>query len=152
MLRFPLHLCENRSSICAVICGADDWVAVARFGRAKRRKGNQGTLLEDVKFYFDEAQKIGFKGIPYDYCEMIDKDHGRLETRCYYTVTALDGLRDRADWKGWNIIRMVEATRELNGKVEHETRYFVGSLGGQAARGHWGIENQVHWVLDIAFR
>lgn len=121
-------------------------------------KGHQGTLLQDVKFYFDEAQKIRFKGIPYEYCETVDKDHGRLETRRYYTVTALEGLRNREDWKGWNMIGMVEATRELNGEVAQETRYFVGSIGGQAAlfaraaRGHWGIENEVHWVLDVAFR
>ena len=121
-------------------------------------KGNQGTLLEDVQLYFTEAQKIGFKGVPYEYCETVDNDHGRLETRRYYTITALGGLRNRDHWKGWNMIGMIEATRELNGKVSQETRYYIGSIRGQAslfaraARGHWGIENGVHWVLDIAFR
>lgn len=121
-------------------------------------KGNQGTLREDVKFYFEEAQKIGFKGIPYDCCVTVDNDHGRLETRRYYTITALEGLRNRDQWKGWNMIGKVEATREMNGKIQQDTRYYIGSIGGQAARlaraarGHWGIENGLHWVLDIAFR
>jgi predicted transposase YbfD/YdcC len=121
-------------------------------------KGNQGTLLEDVKYYFTEAQKTQFQGVPYGFYETVDGDHGRIETRRYYTITALNGLRHRTDWKGWDMIGMVEATRELSGQISQETRYYIGSIGGDAelfahaVRGHWGVENGLHWVLDIAFR
>lgn len=121
-------------------------------------KGNQGTLLDDVQFYFEAARKLQFKGIPYDFYETVDGEHGRIETRRYYTVTALDGLRHREDWKGWNMIGMVESIRDINGTVSQETRYYIGSIGakaerfGHAVRSHWGVENGLHWVLDIAFR
>lgn len=121
-------------------------------------KGNQGTLLEDVQFYFEAARKIQFKGIAYDFYETVDGEHGRIETRRYYTVTALEGLRHREQWPGWNMIGMVESIREINGETSQETRYYIGSIGGpaerfgHAVRSHWGVENGLHWVLDIAFR
>lgn len=121
-------------------------------------KGNQGTVHDDVQFYFAEARRTGFKGIGYDFHETVDGDHGRIETRRYYTVTDLEGLRHRDQWSGWNMIGMVEAIREINGAATQETRYYIGSIGGQAerfahaVRSHWGVENRLHWVLDIAFR
>lgn len=121
-------------------------------------KGNQGTLLEDVQFYFEQACQLQWKGIPHDVYETVDGDHGRIETRRYYTVTALEGLRHREQWAGWNMIGMIESIRDLQGTVSKETRYYIGSIGekaerfGQAVRSHWGVENGLHWVLDIAFR
>jgi Transposase len=121
-------------------------------------KGNQGTLHDDVKLYFEDCLSSGFKDIAYDYHETIDGDHGRIETRRYWTTSAIDWLSDKALWKNLSTIVMVERERYVNGKTSTETSYYLTSLESDAARvsravrGHWGIENSLHWVLDIAFR
>ena len=119
-------------------------------------KGNQGTLHEDVKFYFEDCLASKFKGVEYDYHETIDGDHGRIETRRYWTASA-DWLPDKA-WKNLSTIVMAQRERFINGTTRRETSYYVTSMGSdaegvaRAVRGHWGIENSLHWVLDIAFR
>ena len=81
-----------------------------------------------------------------------------LETRRYRTLGDLSGVPRSALWEAMNMIGMVESRREVAGKVSIETRYFIGSIGTSAARfahavrGHWGIENGLHWNLDISFR
>jgi predicted transposase YbfD/YdcC len=121
-------------------------------------KGNQETLHEDVKFYFEDCLRSKFKGVVYDYHETIDGDHGRVETRRYWTTSDIDWLPDRALWKNLSSIVMVQRERYLNDATSMETSYYVTSLESdaecvaQAVRGHWGIENSLHWVLDIAFR
>jgi len=121
-------------------------------------KGNQGTLHEDVKFYFEDALRSNFKGVGYDYHETVDGDHGRIETRCYWTVSDVDWLPDKALWKNLTSIVMVQRERLINGETSVETSYYLTSLESgtedvaKAVRGHWGIENSLHWVLDIAFR
>lgn len=118
-------------------------------------KGNQGTLHEDVKLYFEDSS---FKDHPYDYYETIDGDHGRIETRRYWSTSAIDWLSDQASWKDLSTIVMVERERMVDGKTSNETSYYITSLKSDAKtiahaiRGHWGIENSLHWVLDIAFR
>ncbi|MCP4720520.1 MAG: ISAs1 family transposase, partial [Desulfobacteraceae bacterium] len=70
----------------------------------------------------------------------------------------IDWLEDKQNWPGLKCLGMVESTRKINGECSHEKRYYISSLGcdakilGNAVRDHWGIENSVHWVLDIAFR
>jgi len=119
-------------------------------------KGNQGTLHDDVKLYFEDCLASGFK--EYDYHETIDGDHGRIETRRYWTTSDIDWLPDRALWKNLSSIVMVQRERYVNGTTSMETSYYVTSLKSnaeyiaRAVRGHWGIENSLHWVLDIAFR
>jgi predicted transposase YbfD/YdcC len=121
-------------------------------------KGNQGTLHDDVKFYFEDCLASDFKDIDYDYHETIDGDHGRIETRRYWTTSDIEWLSDKARWKHLSTIVMVGRERYVNGKTSTETSYYVTSLGSdamcvsRAVRGHWGIENSLHWVLDIAFR
>ena len=118
-------------------------------------KGNQGTLHEDVKLYFEDPV---FKDNPYDYYETIDGDHGRIETRRYWATSHIDWLSDKASWKNLSTIVMVERERIVNGKTSNETSYYITSLTSdakniaQAIRGHWGIENSLHWVLDVSFR
>ena len=121
-------------------------------------KGNQGTLHDDVKLYFEDCLASWFKDIEYDYHETIDGDHGRIETRRYWTASDIDWLPDRALWKNLSSIVMVQRERYVNGATSMETSYYVTSLKSdaehvaRAVRGHWGIENSLHWVLDIAFR
>jgi len=116
-------------------------------------KGNQGTLHDEVKLYFED-----FKDNPYDFYETIDGDHGRIETRRYWTASHIDWLSEKGSWKNLSTIVMVERERIVDGKTRNETSYYITSLPSharevaQAIRGHWSIENSLHWVLDIAFR
>ncbi|NBC49234.1 MAG: ISAs1 family transposase, partial [Gammaproteobacteria bacterium] len=93
-----------------------------------------------------------------DCFETVERGHGRLETRRYRTLGDLSGVPRSALWKGMNMIGMVDTRREVDGQVAIETRYVIGSIGTSAARfahavrGHWGIENGLHWTLDVAFR
>lgn len=122
-------------------------------------KGNQGILYEDVKDYLDWAEREKFKDISYDYCETLEKDHGRIEERRCWVTEEIDWLEQKEDWKGLKSVIMVEAIREvIGGKQTVERRYFISSLEADAnlalrsVRGHWAIENQLHWCLDIGFR
>jgi len=123
-------------------------------------KQNQGHLYEDLKGLFDAAQEVNFKDVPHDYDQTTDKDHGRMEIRRCWTISEaqfIDYLRNKADWRDLRTIVKVVAEREVNGAPTFEERYFISSLPGdaqrllQAIRAHWGIENSLHWVLDIAF-
>lgn len=121
-------------------------------------KGNQGTLHDDVELYFEDCRASGFTDCPYDYHETIDGDHGRIETRRYWTTSHIGWLADKALWKNLSTIVMVQRERSMDGVTSLETSYYITSLTSHAAllaravRGHWGIENSLHWVLDIAFR
>lgn len=122
-------------------------------------KGNQGTLHKDVEDYFGWAVKTGFKEIAYDSCKTLEKGHGRIETRRCFVTEDVDWLAQKADWEGLKSIIMVEAQREVIGeKPTIERRYFISSLEADATqalralRGHWAIENQLHWCLDVGFR
>ena len=123
-------------------------------------KENQGHLYEDVKGLFDAAQEVHFKDVPHAYDKTTDKDHGRMELRQCWTIsdaTLVDYLRNRAGWCNLRTIVKVVTERRANGETTREVRYFISSLDGDAqrmlnaVRGHWGIENSLHWVLDIAF-
>jgi len=122
-------------------------------------KGNQGNLHQDIKDYLDWAERIGFKEIGYDYCETLEKGHGRIEERRCWVTEEIGWLEGRNDWKNLKSVVMVEAIREVIGKEPTvERRYFISSLEANATellrcmRGHWAIENELHWCLDIGFR
>lgn len=122
-------------------------------------KGNQGNLYEDLVQYFDWALKDKFDETDYASEETVDGGHGRIEVRRYYATSDCEWLRKRADWKGLGSIAMVESERTVVGEATSlERRYYISSLGadarqlGKAIRGHWSIENSLHWVLDIGFR
>jgi len=112
-------------------------------------KSNQPNLHDDVKLYFDSfegSQKITTK----------EKGHGRIETREYYLETDIDWLWQKAKWPGLNGIGMVKSRVLENDAFREETRYFITSLTdvkrfAKSTREHWGIENSLHWVLDVAF-
>lgn len=122
-------------------------------------KGNQATMAEEVERFLDWAESHKFQDVPHDYFETVDGEHGRIETRRYWCTGDVDWFSDLAKWKGLSSFGMVEAERTVEEKTSIERRYFISSLDGenakqfaQAVRGHWGIENGLHWVLDIAFR
>jgi len=123
-------------------------------------KGNQGILHEEVREYFEWARANDFKGLESSYAESVEKDHGRIETRRCWSVSDVEWLNDKEEWSGLRSICAVEAERiELTTKKQSiETRYFISSLASdaqalmRAVRKHWGIENSLHWVLDVAFR
>jgi predicted transposase YbfD/YdcC len=122
-------------------------------------KGNQGNLHADVEAYFKEALKHGFVDTPYDFLEQKDHGHGRDECRRLWCTNDLMWFDKRTEWKGLQSIAMVEEERTVAGTKSVERRYFISSLPGddakelgRAVRLHWGIENGLHWVLDVAFR
>ena len=122
-------------------------------------KGNQGTLHEDVALLFDERQD-GFAGHEVSEHRSCQKDHGRLEVRRVVATEQIEWLQDNHDWPGLCSIAKVESRRELivEGTVEQETRYYISSLPADAkqiaaaVRAHWGVENGLHWVMDMVFR
>ena len=124
-------------------------------------KGNQGTLHDEVKDLFAYAREIEFKDVKHDFTQTIDKGHGRIEVRRYWTISDpefITFLNSKGKWAGLQSIGMVESQRTLAGRTSIEVRYYISSLPGEAVqlatavRTHWEIENKVHWVLDIAFR
>ena len=120
-------------------------------------KGNQGSLHEDTRYFFEEAKKLTFQEVPHRYHETVEKDHGRLEIRRCWMVeeVAIQWLERGDQWPGLASIAAVEAERRIGKRKTKETRYFISSLTGsvkqlaEAARKHWGIENSLYWVLDV---
>lgn len=123
-------------------------------------KKNQGTLYENVKETFVLTQAEDFAQVQHQFHYTVNKGHGRLEVRRYWTISDpeyLAYLDPKGRWKGFQSIGMVQAERRLGEQITQETRYYWLSFAGaktfaHAVRGHWGIENNVHWVLDVAFR
>lgn len=124
-------------------------------------KENQGQLYQDLQDLFAGCREVNFRDVPHDYEKTITKDHGRIEIRECWTLSDsefLDYLRQRDTWKNLQTVVMLRAERRIGKKSSVEIRYYISSLENNAklalhaARGHWGIENGLHWVLDIAFR
>ncbi len=117
-------------------------------------KGNQGLLHEDVKLWFEEQDQENTESF-----QTVDGDKGRIEVRTYSQCDAIDWLKKRhPHWEGLASIGRAISVRESGGKTTRQTRYFISSLPKDAARfahavrSHWGIENRLHWVLDVTFR
>jgi predicted transposase YbfD/YdcC len=124
-------------------------------------KENHGQLYEDVKLLFDDLEASHFSAYRYDMERTVNKGHGRLETRWCWTISdpeLLQALRGTKDWQQLQSVVKVQARRDDGQQVTIEDRYYLSSLDGNpqtllaATRTHWGIENSLHWVLDIAFR
>jgi len=121
-------------------------------------KGNQGTLRQDVELFAAEQKAGGFKDTKISHHESLDGDHGRIETRTTTVIHDVGWLQERHRWPGLKAVVMVESTREIGDKVEHETRFYITSLVwlahqiGPVIRSHWAVENSLHWVMDMTFR
>jgi predicted transposase YbfD/YdcC len=132
-----------------VVAGGGDYVLVV--------KGNQGHLLQDIQ----ETVARALDGeLPAETVRMHttrEESHGRCEQRSCVVIEHLAGIRDRQAWPGLTVVGISYRERTVNGQTSSEARYFIGSRRmaawryGQALRGHWGIENHLHWQLDVSF-
>jgi len=122
-------------------------------------KGNQQRLHDLAKETFHELTSGSLPHVPYAFHEEVDKGHGRLETRRIWTTEWIDWYDRRGDWTGLRSFVCVESERTIDGRTSSDRRYYISDLGGTDARtmleyvrGHWGIENRLHWSLDVTFR
>jgi predicted transposase YbfD/YdcC len=121
-------------------------------------KANQGNLFDEVQQFFLEKLANDFEKSSLFYCQIATENHGRSEVRRYWVTDQISELTHIAPWKNLNLIGMVESQRTARGETVVERRFFISSLENnvqlfaRAVRQHWGIENSVHWVLDIGFR
>jgi predicted transposase YbfD/YdcC len=124
-------------------------------------KENQKQLYEDLKLFFKLARQNNFTKVTYTTHQTIDNNHGRLEIRRCWAISGEESLAFlRADglWPRLQSLVMIESERHLAKKVSKQTSYFITSLTNDARlilvakRSHWGIENGLHWILDVAFR
>jgi predicted transposase YbfD/YdcC len=159
-------------AILAVIGGAEGWEDMENYGLSK---------LEWLKDFLELPHGIPsddtfrrlferlnpkvletmshFKRIEFSYDQRIEKGHHRLEKRQVWAVplAAFGGLYQQEQWSGLQSIIIVERVRHLWNKTTHEVQFYLSSLPadaqliGRAIRQHWGIENQVHWTLDVTF-
>lgn len=124
-------------------------------------KQNQPALHEKMQRLFHELRLENFAGLEHDYFTETDGDHGRIETRRLWVcwdVSLLGGLAGQ--WPGLKSLMLVERTREVNGQTSVELSYYISSLDrrsrakrlAQHVRGHWSVENNLHWQLDVSFR
>jgi predicted transposase YbfD/YdcC len=120
-------------------------------------KNNQPTLAAALEGFFETAEREGFGEVAHTRAEWVEKGHGRIETRRCVAADAPAGLEALAGWPGLKTLVLVESIREINGQASLERRYYISSRQadaerlGLAVRGHWGIENRLHWLLDVAY-
>jgi predicted transposase YbfD/YdcC len=125
-------------------------------------KGNHATVNEEFREYFADTIPAGADAkIPrpedMDFYETIDKGHGRIEVRRYWHTTDIGWFEDKKLWGGLRSAGMVESSREMNGEKSTERRLYLSSLDldakrfAKAVRGHWGVENSLHWTMDVTF-
>jgi|TARA_B100001971_G_C18176555_1_gene530265 predicted transposase YbfD/YdcC len=121
-------------------------------------KGNQGTLHENVELFFQDQIERNFTDGDVDTHKTVDVDHGRVEVREYWSVNSIDWLEEAKGWKGLRAIGCARLTRTIGEETSSYDRYYILSQPmnaqafGNAVRSHWGIENKLHWSLDMTFR
>jgi predicted transposase YbfD/YdcC len=147
--------CQTAIATQIVAQGADYALAL---------KDNHPTLHEGVRIAFAEGRATAFAASPpgsHDYCRTVDKGHGRLEVRQHWTLRdpeLLAYLNPTGAWAQLSSLGLVERQRRVGDRVTVEQHYYLLSAPltaaafGEAIRSHWGIENRLHWVLDVTFR
>ena len=123
-------------------------------------KKNQPSLYARVEELFKKAIIQGFSGFTHTaYSTNKESNHGRSEIRHHLMLSDIKELIDPDNqWEKFQSIGMIESVRIVKGKTTIETRYYISSLPndaqklGKSVRSHWGIENSLHWVLDVGFR
>lgn len=132
-----------------IVAGGGDYVLAV--------KANQETLLNDIQDSIARALDQGSEGVAYEIHATAGREHGREEERSYLIMTDLSGIRQREEWAGLQVIGMYTSTRIIKGKRSDEAHYFIGSrrakarVYAKAVRNHWGIENSLHWQMDLTF-
>lgn len=121
-------------------------------------KGNQGVLEAEVRNFFEQAKAVDYEGVKeITRCETHEKGHGRIESRYVCVVNELDWLPQREEWHLQSLIE-VRSERVLREKLETSIRYYGSSRKADAKkfaywiRGHWGIENGLHHIMDVVFK
>jgi predicted transposase YbfD/YdcC len=120
-------------------------------------KENQPHLLEDIQESLVQAHESDFAGVTHSVYDSESKGHGRHEKRHYEVLHDVQGIRGKEDWKDLRAIGMCFSERTVKGKTSTEVRYFIGSQKRSARyyaialRQHWGIENNLHWQMDVSF-
>jgi len=120
-------------------------------------KANQEQLLADIQATVEKALETDGAGVSVEQYHQVEAGHGRHEERSYYVIHNVEGIRDRARWAELATVGMIASERTVNGQTSAEVRYFIGSkkMGARkyarVLRGHWAIENNLHWQLDVNF-
>ena len=115
-------------------------------------KDNHKQLREDIALFFEDVSNG-----PFEEYETIDGDHGRIETRRYHVCDDVEWLAGGEEWRGLKTLVMVYRKREIGDQISQEKSFYISSLElnaqkiGKAIRGHWSIENSLHWCLDVSF-
>lgn len=127
-------------------------------------KGNQTTAHQEIRAFFDDLippdPAMGTPPSPphTDFSESVEADHGRIETRRYWITDQIGWFADAKDWEGLRSFGIVDSVREVDNTRSYERRCFLLSIPpnaktfAAACRGHWGVENPLHWTLDVTFR
>lgn len=154
-----LTLEGNTITIDAIGCQKDFASTITQQGGdyVLALKGNQEGLYEETTEHFEAlAEEEDLSA--WSYLETADQDHGRQEQRRYYMSDDLSAFTRTVMWKGMRSVAMVESERTVGGKTSYERRYYISSLPAEAerleraVRGHWHVENRLHWRLDVAFQ
>jgi predicted transposase YbfD/YdcC len=133
-----------------IVDGGGDYLLVV--------KDNQPHLLEDMQTKIHLALETPGFDLSANTHETVEKGHGREERRRYTVLHDLEGIRNKEAWSKLTTIGMCTNCRTVNGETSEETHYFIISKlatakdAGLGLRGHWGIENNLHWQLDVTFR
>ena len=121
-------------------------------------KDNHEKLCHDVEFLLLGHMQDDFAGCPVSRHVEVEQGHGRLESRTYYQISAPSYLHGRSEWKGLKTIGAAVRVYEEKGIDKRDIRYYISSLRrngrqfARAERNHWGIENSLHWSLDMTYR
>ena len=121
-------------------------------------KGNQGTLHAEAENFFRQAREAEYEGAECATGQTVEKGHGRIETRQVVVAQNLEWLETREEWAKLTTMIEVTSRREVKGTISEEKRYYISSLrltadkAAALVRGHWGIENHLHWSMDCVFR
>jgi len=122
-------------------------------------KGNQGGLHDETVMLFDQCLTDDCHGIAYSTATTIDKGHRRIEERRIWATSEVNWFAEKGKWKNLRSLVRVQAKRTMGGETSSEYRYYITDLPADNAsgllsyiRGHWGVENNLHWCLDINFR
>jgi len=122
-------------------------------------KANHKNFYNELKEWFELAKKENFVGRQYSYYQEVCSGHNRIEKREIWTVpvSSLPFLNNQSNWKGLRTVTMIISERRLGNKKTIAVRFYISSLENnaekiaKAIRSHWGIENTLHWTLDVTF-